>query len=87
MPQLSWVTPQEVCPKQVAAFPAADDSQLLTIQSETETRDSFCCGFWEPDVHQAPGGAVATLCFAQFEQKLARGRLSKLEADLLERPW
>ena len=51
LPQLSWVTSQEVCPKQVAAFPAADDSQLLSIQCKTETREAFCRGLGELDVH------------------------------------
>ena len=41
LPQLSWVTPAQVGAKQVAAFPAAGDAQLLTIQGKAETRDAF----------------------------------------------
>jgi hypothetical protein len=50
LPELGWVTPAEVCAKQVADFPAAGDAQLLTIQSKAETPDPFFGGLWKLDV-------------------------------------
>jgi hypothetical protein len=49
--------------KQVAAFPTADNSQILAIQSKAETRDSFRRGLRELDVRQTPRGPSAILCF------------------------